>query len=87
MKIDYCHSLLNYKRFETLEVEIGSVLFGGNHPVRVQSMTNTDTKNIDESIEQSKRIFDAGADLVRLTIPSVKDIDSLRLIKSGLVPK
>ncbi len=80
----YCSSLFNYKRNESREVNIGDVPMGGKNPVRIQSMTNTDTHNIKATISQSIEIIEAGADYVRVTVPTIKHIESLREIKNGL---
>jgi (E)-4-hydroxy-3-methylbut-2-enyl-diphosphate synthase len=83
----YCNDFLNRSRFETREVKIGSVGFGGSNPIRVQSMTTTDTMDTDGSVEQSIRMIDAGCELVRLTAPSKKDAENLLNIKEILVSK
>ncbi|HOS83378.1 MAG TPA: (E)-4-hydroxy-3-methylbut-2-enyl-diphosphate synthase [Bacteroidales bacterium] len=74
-----------YTRMQMPEVQIGNVTIGGTNVIAVQSMTNTDTNAIDKSIEQCKRIFDAGAHYVRLTAQGVKEAEALREIKQGLV--
>ncbi len=66
-------------------VNIGSVPLGGEYPIRVQSMTTVDTMDTIASVEQTKRIIDAGADYVRLTAPSIKDAANLENIKNELV--
>lgn len=81
----YCNSPFNRSRFETREVKIGNVSLGGENPVRVQSMTTTDTMDTEGSIEQSIRMIDAGCEIVRLTAPSKKDAENLKNIKEGLV--
>ena len=80
----YCPSLYEYKRWKTREVKIGQVGFGGNNPIRIQSMTTTDTMDTKASVEQSKRMIDAGCELVRLTAPSKKDAANLKNIKELL---
>ncbi len=71
-------------RFPAREVKIGNIGLGGNNPIRLQSMTNTDTANVKATIEQCQRIFDAGADYVRISIPSIKNVQHLKEIKHGL---
>lgn len=66
---------------------IGSVGFGGSNPVRIQSMTTTDTMDTQASVEQSIRMIDAGCELVRLTAPSKKDAENLQNIKDELVSR
>lgn len=80
----YCNSLTKYSRFVTREVKIGAVPLGGNNPIRVQSMTTTDTMDTIATVEQSIRIIEAGSDYVRITAPSVKDSENLANIKSEL---
>lgn len=74
-----------YTRCIMPQVAIGCVTIGGNSEIAIQSMTNTDTNAIEESIEQCKRIFDAGAHYVRLTAQGIKEAEALRKIKQGLV--
>lgn len=71
-------------RFPAKEVFIGDIPLGGNNPVRVQSMTNTDTADVKATIDQCIRIFDAGADYVRISVPSLKNVAHLEKIKEGL---
>ncbi|MBS4013180.1 MAG: (E)-4-hydroxy-3-methylbut-2-enyl-diphosphate synthase [Bacteroidetes bacterium] len=72
-------------RFPAREVKIGEIGIGGNNPIRLQSMTNTDTADVKATIEQCIRIFDAGADYARISIPTLKNIQHLKEIKSGLL--
>ncbi|MFT5858286.1 MAG: (E)-4-hydroxy-3-methylbut-2-enyl-diphosphate synthase [Flavobacteriaceae bacterium] len=81
----YCDDYLNRKRFKTQPVQIGGVGLGGEHPIRVQSMTTTNTMDTQKSVEQSIRMIDAGCEIVRLTAPSKKEAENLRHIKSALV--
>lgn len=85
--LSYCDNLLQRTRFQTLEVQVGSVGFGGENPVRVQSMTTTDTMDTAGSVEQSIRMIDAGCELVRLTAPSKKEAENLQNIKDALVQR
>ena len=68
----YCESLTEYKRLATKEVKIGDLLLGNFHPIRVQTMTTTDTMDTTATVEQSIRCIEAGAELVRITAPSKK---------------
>ena len=83
----FCHDLFNRKRFKTIEVPIGITAIGGENPIRVQSMTTTDTLDTDKSVEQSIRMIDAGCELVRLTAPSKKEAENLGVIKQELVKR
>ena len=68
----------------TKKVDVGSTTIGGDSPVRIQSMTTTDTCDVEASISQSIRLIKAGAELVRLTAPSIKDSDALESIVAGI---
>src|SRR3978361_625935 len=80
----YCESLSNYHRLPTKEVRIGDLLLGNLNPVRVQTMTTTDTMNTLATVEQSIRCIKAGAELVRITAPSKKEAENLLNIKNEL---
>ncbi len=73
-----------YKRFKTRVVKIGDLELGGENPVRVQSMTTTDTMDTMGTVEQSVRIIEAGGELVRITAPSIKEANNLLEIKNEL---
>ena len=64
---------MKYKRFRTRVVNIGDLSIGGSYPIRVQSMTTTDTMDTIGTVEQSIRIIEAGGELVRITAPSIKE--------------
>jgi (E)-4-hydroxy-3-methylbut-2-enyl-diphosphate synthase len=80
----YCNSLTEYSRFITREVSIGDVPMGGNNPIRIQSMTTTDTMDTIGTVEQSIRMVDAGCEYVRITAPSIKEAQNLAEIKKQL---
>ena len=80
----YCNSLTEYSRFVTREVTIGDVPLGGNNPIRIQSMTTTDTMDTLGTVEQSIRMVDAGCEYVRITAPSIKEAHNLAEIKKQL---
>ncbi|MFL2569839.1 MAG: (E)-4-hydroxy-3-methylbut-2-enyl-diphosphate synthase [Flavobacteriales bacterium] len=83
-KPSYCNSLLEYSRFLTREVMVGKVGVGGDNPIRVQSMTTTDTMDTQATVEQSIRMIEAGCEIVRITAPSKKDAENLQNIKDEL---
>jgi (E)-4-hydroxy-3-methylbut-2-enyl-diphosphate synthase len=83
----YCPSLFEYRRFQTREVKIGEVVFGGHNPIRLQSMTTTDTMNTEATVAQSIRMIEAGCELVRITAPSKKEAENLSEIKKSLREK
>ncbi len=72
------------KRFKTKVVKIGNCPLGGSNPIRVQSMTNTSSLDIAATVDQTKRIFDAGADYVRISTPSQQSAQNLEVIKKEL---
>ncbi len=80
----YCNSLTQYSRYKTRVVTIGDVPLGGDNPIRIQSMTTTDTMNTIATVEQSIRMIDAGCEYVRITAPSIKEAQNLELIKKEL---
>jgi len=80
----YSESLTEYKRLATKEVKIGDLLLGNFHPIRVQTMTTTDTMDTIATVEQSIRCIEAGAELVRITAPSKNEAENLLNIKSEL---
>jgi (E)-4-hydroxy-3-methylbut-2-enyl-diphosphate synthase len=80
----YCETLTGYKRLKTREVRIGHLLLGNDHPIRVQTMTTTDTMDTMATVEQSVRCIEAGAELVRITAPSKNDAENLLYIKNEL---
>ncbi len=83
----YCNSLTEYSRFLTREVTIGALKMGGLNPIRVQSMTTTDTMNTLATVEQSIRMIEAGCELVRITAPSINEAKNLEEIKKQLLAK
>src|SRR5919112_1465871 len=80
----YASSLTSYQRLLTKEVKIGDLLLGNNHPIRVQTMTTTDTMDTIGTVEQTIRCIEAGAELVRITAPSKKEAENLLNIKNEL---
>jgi (E)-4-hydroxy-3-methylbut-2-enyl-diphosphate synthase len=80
----YCNSLTKYSRYKTRKVKIGDVPLGGNNPIRIQSMTITDTMNTKATVEQSIRMVDAGCEYVRITTPSLNEAKNLANIKKEL---
>lgn len=65
-------------------VKVGSTLIGGNNPIRVQSMTTTDTNDTKASVAQAKRIIDAGGELVRLTTQGIREAENMKNISEAL---
>ncbi|MFC1555699.1 (E)-4-hydroxy-3-methylbut-2-enyl-diphosphate synthase [candidate division KSB1 bacterium] len=80
----YCPSIVRYIRRNARIVDVGGVPLGGDYPVRIQSMTISDTMNTAESVDECIRIIEAGADYVRLTAPSIREAENLKNIKKEL---
>ena len=80
----FCESLTKYVRFPTREVMVGSLGIGGNNPIRIQSMTTTDTMDTRATVDQSLRMIEAGSELVRITAPSKREAENLRIIKEEI---
>ncbi len=80
----YCESITEYKRFPTREVFVGNIPLGGNNPIRIQSMTTTDTMDTIATVEQTIRMVNAGCEYVRITAPSINEAKNLANIKKEL---
>ncbi len=74
----------SYIRYVSRQVTIGGVFIGANHPVMLQSMTKTDTHNIAATVDQCIKAFDAGADLMRISVPDKRSAECLATIKNKL---
>ena len=83
----YCEALNRTKRFQTREVMVGNVGVGGDNPVRIQSMTTSDTKDVPATIEQIIRLADAGCEIARVTVQGQSEAKACEGIKNGLVQK
>lgn len=73
------------KRRKSIQVNVGNVLIGGNAPIAVQSMTNTDTADIDETAKQIEHLYDAGSELVRITVNNEEAARAVPYIKEKLM--
>ena len=69
---------------ETLKVTAGKITIGGNEPIIVQTMCNTHTSDVESSVAQCRRLAKAGTQLIRLTVPSLGQVESIRQIKEQL---
>lgn len=74
----------SFTRLQTKEVRIGDLLMGNGHPIRIQTMTTTDTMDTEATVAQTIRCIEAGAELVRITAPSKKEAENLAAIKNEL---
>ncbi|KAK9843665.1 hypothetical protein WJX81_001770 [Elliptochloris bilobata] len=80
----YCESVYQSIRRPTRTIHIGQVQVGSEHPVRVQTMTTTDTRDVAGTVEQVKRCVDAGAEIVRITVQGKKEAAACMAIREGL---
>jgi (E)-4-hydroxy-3-methylbut-2-enyl-diphosphate synthase len=83
----YCNSLTEYSRYKTRVVSIGDVPLGGDNPIRIQSMTTTDTMDTIATVEQTIRMVEAGCEYVRITAPGIKEAENLANIKAELLKR
>ncbi|CAO2814349.1 unnamed protein product [Amaranthus hypochondriacus] len=83
----YCEFPYKTVRRKTCTVMVGDVAIGSEHPIRIQTMTTTDTKDIAATVEQVMKIADSGADIVRITVQGKKEADACFEIKNTLVQK
>lgn len=83
----YCESVNKVVRRKTRTVMVGNVALGSEHPIRIQTMTTSDTKDVAKTVEEVMRIADKGADLVRITVQGKKEADACFDIKNALVQK
>ena len=83
----YCDSLFQYKRNNSTEVIVGNVKIGGVHPIKIQSMTTTDTMNVESTADQSIAIFEAGGELVRITAQGQREAANFELIRKEIEKK
>ena len=80
----YCRDPFTYHRRKTRVVNVGDVPIGGDHPIRLQSMTISDTMDTDAAVAETIQLVEAGCELVRLTAPSLNEAENLRHIKAAL---
>jgi (E)-4-hydroxy-3-methylbut-2-enyl-diphosphate synthase len=82
--LPYCENLYTYNRRKTRVVYVGDVPLGGNYPIRVQSMTTSDTRDTEATVNQIIQLVEAGCEIVRVTAPSLADAENLKNIKAAL---
>ena len=80
----YIEDYFNYNRIKTQKISIGAIPLGGDEPIRIQSMTNTDTSDVEATVNQIIEITEAGADYVRLTVQTTRVAEKLNDIKTLL---
>ncbi len=87
MNINYCQQFGTSLRLDTLEVKVGNIGIGGKNPIRIQTMTTTNTLDTEATVAQAIRCIEAGAELIRVTAPSKKEAENLLQIKKLLRQK
>ncbi len=80
----YCHSVFSCQRRATHEVRVGEVGIGGNNPIRIQSMTISDTLDTEATVREVTALAEAGCEIVRITAPSIREAENLRAIRDAL---
>ncbi len=85
--MQYCESVYQTRRFKTREIKVGSVGVGGSNPVRIQSMTTSNTRDVDATVEQIVRLADAGCEIARVTVQGKKEAEACEGIKNGLLKR
>lgn len=83
----YCESIYQTKRWQTREVKVGNVGVGGSNPVRIQSMTTSDTRDVEATAGQIMRLADAGCEIARVTVQGKKEAEACEGIKNTLIKK
>ena len=76
---------LTYSRRKTTNVQVGNIFLGSDYPIRVQTMANTSTNDIDGSVNQARRCIEAGAELLRFTTQGIREVESLREIHAQVL--
>jgi (E)-4-hydroxy-3-methylbut-2-enyl-diphosphate synthase len=84
---NYIKDLTRYERQKTWEVNIGNTPVGGDNPIRIQTMTDTDSADTEATVDQLVKVIKAGADYVRVTVKSTADAENLKNIKAELVAR
>ena len=75
-----------FERRKTVNVTVGGIGIGSEHPITVQSMTNTDTHNVDATYDQIMRLHSAGCEIVRLAVPDIEAASTFVALKKRNVP-
>ena len=76
---------LDYSRRKTSQVQVGNICIGSDNPIRIQTMANTNTNDIDASVDQARRCIEAGAELLRFTTQGLREMESLKEIHSQVL--
>ena len=76
---------LQNRRRKTINVQVGNIFIGSNYPIRIQTMANTSTNDIDASVDQARRCIEAGAELLRFTTQGLREVESLKEIHAQVL--
>lgn len=76
---------LENRRRKTINVQVGNIFIGSDYPIRIQTMANTSTNDIDASVDQARRCIEAGAELLRFTTQGLREVESLREIHAQVL--
>ena len=74
---------MSYKRRMCREVSVGNVKIGGNNPISIQSMTNTDTRNVEATLDQIRALHVAGCEIIRCAVPDMEAAEAIKDICAG----
>ncbi len=85
--LKYCESIHQTKRWKTREIKVGGVGVGGSNPIRIQSMTTSNTRDVEATVGQIIRLADAGCEIARVTVQGKKEAEACEGIKNGLLKK
>ena len=85
--MEYCRAVYQTKRWKTREVKVGNVGVGGGNPIRIQSMTTSNTRDIEVTVEQIMRLADSGCEIARVTVQGKKEATACEGIKNTLLQK
>jgi len=79
--------MVTFNRRKTISATVGNVNIGSDYPIRIQSMTNTHTTDIKESVDQTIKLFNNGCEIIRFATQGSKEVDSLKEMKTQLIKK
>lgn len=85
--MNYCPFIFKTKRWKTRSVMVGNIGVGGENPIRIQSMTTSNTRDVDATVEQIIRLADTGCEIARVTVQGMKEAEACEQIKSSLLRK
>ena len=85
--MNYCTEIYQTKRWKTREVKVGNVGVGGENPIRIQSMTTSNTRDVEATAEQVMRLADCGCEIARVTVQGKKEAEACEGIKNTLLQK